>query len=88
MPLAADRRGRPAQRVAAAAAISGTVAGEGAYALIRLAHALQGWVEIAVAALAAAVSAIWLGREPGSRAAAVPVVLITAAATYAAYSAV
>jgi hypothetical protein len=80
------RRGSGAQRVASAAAICGVVAGEGWYALARLSHPVQGWVEIAVAGVALVASAVWLGRDWRARVAAAPAVAIAGLLVYAAYT--
>lgn len=80
------RRGEPAQRVAAVALVCGVVAGEGVYALVRLSHAVQGWIEVAIGVLGIVTCTVWQGRGWGSRALALVVTLATGAVVYGAYT--
>jgi hypothetical protein len=79
------RTGRPGERVAAAAAVCGVVAGEGLYALERLSYHEQGGIEIAVGAAALWLVTYRLGRSWGSRAIGLPVAVGAAVAVYVAY---
>ncbi len=82
------RRGQPRQRVAAAAAVCGIVAGEGAYALVRLAHPTQGWTELGLAVSAVGVVAVTLGRSWSDRAVGLGAATIAAVLVFGAYVAV
>jgi len=80
------RHGLPAHRAAAAGAVCGVIAGEGAYALIRLSHRAQGWIELLVAVVALAATAGRLARSWPDRLASVAPALVAAALVYAAYN--
>jgi hypothetical protein len=81
-----SRCGQPHRRLIAVTAISGVVAGEGAYATLTLGYPVQGWVEIAVAA--ASILAAVLRVRVASRyaqAAAIAVSALVATVVFGAY---
>jgi hypothetical protein len=79
------RTGRPGQRVAAAAAVCGVVAGEGVYALESLSYPTQGGIEIATGAAALLLVTYRFGSSWKSRAIGLPVAVVAAALVYVAY---